>query len=423
MKTKYILLLAALAVTFVLSGCKQNEPFDTQSSDDAPLILVPYETKSGLIGREVTNPATYVDSVIVTPSRYTTVNWYLDNDLVFTGMKIDMSILSGKYALTIEAVTTAGKRTTRSGSLIVNPAPDDPYSAAPSAGRHIVPGMPATLEGKNLSHVKEIVLTGDVFGQKVVKTITPASVTDTQLEFTLPEMEDGAYYVRLKDEAGKHYGADMLNVHNGVLAISGYEVFTPLTEWVITGVNLKNVVSVKVGEVEITELTATTTTVTFTAPDLATGEYKLSMRNADGSPVHFGTGTDAPTEVVTRATLEITLWSGEETLAWDADRIKVTADEMANVQVGSKIYVYFSVLPDGDPGYFDPEKGELNQYQVLRVTTPWWDGYDLVPQTDMSNAPSPFIFDYTDDCKTKVTTCGAMSLVGWGLKITKITCK
>jgi hypothetical protein len=182
-------------------------------------------------------------------------------------------------------------------------------------------------------------------------------------------------------------------------------------------------VSVKVGEVEITELTATSTTVTFTAPDLATGEYKLSMRNADGSAVHFGTGTDAPTEVVTRATLEITLWSGEETLAWDADRIKVTADEMANVQVGSKIYVYFSVLPDGDPGYFDPEKGELNQYQVLRVTTPWWDGYDLVPQTDMSNAPSPFIFDYTDDCKTKVTTCGAMSLVGWGLKITKITCK
>ena len=78
MKAKNILLLAALAASVILTGCKSNEPFDTQSQDDLPRILVPYETETGQLSYTLANPDTPLyDSVTVTPSAYTTVNWYM----------------------------------------------------------------------------------------------------------------------------------------------------------------------------------------------------------------------------------------------------------------------------------------------------------------------------------------------------------
>ena len=111
MKKIYLWLIAALAVCF--ASCEKNEPYDTQSADDAPLILKPYnESGTGSFTYTLASPETpLVDSVTVTPSAYTTVNWYLEGQLVHTGTKINMCFLAGKYALTIEAVTTAGKRT------------------------------------------------------------------------------------------------------------------------------------------------------------------------------------------------------------------------------------------------------------------------------------------------------------------------
>ena len=66
MKAKNILLLAALTLGFM--ACEKNTPFDTQSEDDSPRILVPYETENGIIEVSITNPDPYVDSVVVTPS-------------------------------------------------------------------------------------------------------------------------------------------------------------------------------------------------------------------------------------------------------------------------------------------------------------------------------------------------------------------
>ena len=114
MKTKYILLLAALA--FCFASCEDNTPFETQSPDDAPLILIPYESTSGTITMTQSNPETpCADSVVVTPSAYTTVNWYFDGQLVFTGTKLNKCFPSGQYDLVIEAVTQAGKKTSRTG--------------------------------------------------------------------------------------------------------------------------------------------------------------------------------------------------------------------------------------------------------------------------------------------------------------------
>lgn len=421
MKAKYLLLLAAMTFSFI--ACEKQTPFDTQSPDDEPLILKPYnESGTGSFTYLLASPETpLLDSVTVTPSAYTTVNWYLDGQLVYTGTRIEMCFLAGKYDLLIEAVTDAGKRTTRTGTVTVSPNPTDPYSAAPAAGRHMVPGVTSVLEGANLAGVAEIALTSDVFGVQVVQTIVPTTATDTRLEFVLPEMADGAYYVRLKDASGLRYGADQISVHNSSVALSGFEELVPGAELVITGVGLDNVTSVTIDAVSITELVATGTTVTFTTPELEVGEHTISMKNADGSDVLFITSEGAVTQAKTIVSAETTLWTGPVSIKWDAERVKVTSEQMAVIPEGTTIYVYFEKLPENDPDYY--EGSEYKYYHALRITTPWWDGYDLVAQMEMGDATSPFSFTYDADCKNKVETCGAMSLVGWGLNITKITYK
>ena len=80
MKTKNILLLIAMAAATILTGCQPEAPFDTQSPNDAPIILTPYnESGTGTFTYDLLNPNTPLyDSVTVTPSAYTTINWYLD---------------------------------------------------------------------------------------------------------------------------------------------------------------------------------------------------------------------------------------------------------------------------------------------------------------------------------------------------------
>ena len=411
MKTKNIMLLIAMAAATILTGCQPEAPFDTQSPDDAPLILTPYnESGTGTFTYDLVNPDTPLyDSVTVTPSKYTTINWYLDKYLVYTGTKIDMCFPAGNYNLTIEAVTQAGLRTERTGTVTVHPYDYDPYSAAPAAGRHIAPGVETTIEGQNLSKAKAIVIANDIFGSEVVHTITPTYQEEGFLKFILPDTEDGTYFLLLQDADGKLYGADNIDVHNGAVALAGFAEMPAGNEWVITGVNLQKVAKVKVADIEITDLQVTDNSVTLTAPALEVGEYALSMFNEDGSAVLFITNEGAVEQVKTIVPSETTIWTGPVTIDWNADLVKVEASAMAAVPVGATIYVYFEV----------PEA----EYHAMRVTTPWWD-YDFLPQVDgMEGQPNPYSFTYEAAGKEAVDRTGAMSVVGFGLTITKITFK
>jgi hypothetical protein len=423
MKTKY-LYLVALALLVCFTSCKNEEPFDTQDPNDAPQILIPYETESGHLSYVCSTPDTPLyDSVVVTPSRYTTVNWYLDGQLVFTGTKINMCFPVGTYALVIEAVTDAGKRTERTGGLSVMPYDTDPYAAAPVGGRHVVPGMETTISGKNLSKVARIIITKDLYGEDELCSVVPSAKSDGQLTFTLPAIEDGSYYLRFVDEEGKVYGSDAISILNGVIALSGYDVFSPLKEWVITGVNMENVVAVTVGTVEVTELVATNTTVTLTAPDVEVGEYTLTMRNSDGSFVKFGTDVDAPTQTIVRASLEVTLWTGPVALKWDDKRVRLSTAEMAEVSVGKTICIYWEKLPDGDPNYYDEKEGKVNVYYNMEIITAWWT--DIIPKITSfdESTPNPITFTYDEAAQALVQQQEAMAVVGWGLNINKITYK
>ena len=411
MKTKNILLLIAMAAATILTGCQPEAPFDTQSPNDAPIILTPYnESGTGTFTYDLLNPDTPLyDSVTVTPSAYTTINWYLDQQLVYTGVKIDMCFPAGTYALTIEAVTQAGLRTERTGTVTVHPYDYDPYSAAPAAGRHLAPGVETQIDGQNLSKAKAVIIANDVFGSEVVHTITPTYQEDGFLKFILPQTEDGSYFLLLQDANSKLYGADNIDVHNGAVALAGFQEMPAGSTWVITGVNLQKVAKVQVGDVEITELQVTETSVTLTAPAVEVGEYTLAMFNEDGSAVLFVTDEGAVEQVKTLVPSETTIWTGPVTIDWNADLVKVDAGVMAAVPVGATIFVYFEV--------------PAAEYHAMRVTTPWWD-VDLLPQVDgMENQPNPYSFTYTAEGKEAVDRTGAMSVVGFGLTVTKITFK
>lgn len=244
MKTKF-LYIAALALCFM--ACENKTPYDTQSPDDSPRILRPYETETGQLEYYVENDATpFVDSVVVTPSRYTTVNWYVDDQLVHTGLKISMCFSGGTHKLLIEAVTTMGKRTERTGTITVGES------------------MPA----------------------------------------------------------------------------------------------------------------------------------------------------DA-----------IVLFTGSKNLNWDAENIKLTNTQLTAMPVGAKIYVEFTVLPSGDPGYYNHEKQQQEEYQALRVITDWVDANDILSHVDMKEKRSPYSFVFEQEDKDHLEAAGKMSFVGWGLNITKIAYK
>jgi hypothetical protein len=412
MKTNKFWLLAALTATFVLTGCEKQEPFDTQTEDDAPLILKPYnESGTGSFTYNLASPETpLLDSVTVTPSAYTTVNWYLDNQLVHTGKRIEMCFPAGSYELLIEAVTTAGKRTTRSGSVTVQPNATDPYSGAPAAGRHTVPGNPTTLDGVNLTKVDKVIISKDIYGKEVVHSLSPeVGATDEQLTINLPETQDGRYYVRLQDAEGKIYGAGDINVHNASVALAGYAEFIPGKEWTITGVKLENVASVKVDETVITELVATATTITFIAPSAEVGDHKLSIKNADGTSVYFITDEGLIEEVTTIVSAETTIWEGSCVINWGDSKVELTSDMMQDVPVGATIYVYFNV-PDAE-------------YHALRITDDWWS-HDLLPQVDgMADQPNPYTFVYDDAAKAAVDLTGKALVTGFGLEITRVSFK
>ena len=410
---KYIYIALAIVCAGLFVSCEKQNPFDTQSPDDAPLILKPYnESGTGSFTYNLANPDTpLLDSVTVTPSAYTTVNWYLNDVLVYTGTRIEMCFYAGTYELKIEAVTEAGKSTYRYGSVIVNPYATDPQAPAPS-GRYMVPGVEMTINGSNLDQVAALVITRDFYGNDLAATVNCTAAAG-MVTFSLPAMADGTYYLFFKNATGQLYGADKVTVLNGAVALAGFEAFVPGSEWVITGVNLQNVASVKVDNTTVTELTVTADTVKLVAPAAEVGAHTLSMKNQDGSDVLFVTSAGVITEVETVVSAETTIWTGPVDLNWDADLVKVTKEDMAAVPVGSTVFVYFEVI--------------TADYHAMRITTPWWGDNasdDLVPQIDgMEGQPSPYSFEYDARRKALVDERGAMSVVGFGLSITKITYK
>ena len=152
----------------------------------------------------------------MTPALYTTVEWFLDDEKVCEGTKIQLSsILAGDYILKIVATTTKGKQTSRTGILEVLPLESDPTPSDVASDRLVVPGMEAKLHGTNMDKVVKITI-GD---KEAAATFVEAAATfvsnngNDYIEYTVPsDLALGTYRITLTDSDGNVYGGDKIEV-------------------------------------------------------------------------------------------------------------------------------------------------------------------------------------------------------------------
>lgn len=289
MKIRNIFMLLAAMTAAVLTGCKDKDPFDTQKASDNPRILTPYnESGTNTFTYNLANPdAHMVDSCIITPSSYTTVEWYLDNFLAHTGLKIDQCFPAGTYKLLIQATTTEGRQASRYGTVKVMPYAEDPFSEDPKNGRHYAPGKEAQLDGEHLDLATSVLITTDLYANDKSAAINPTYHEEHLFKFMVPQLEDGKYFVRLINAEGKAYGADHIEIHNGPTALAGYKEFTMNKVCTVTGLNLQEVNSVTVDGEVITPTAVTEGSVTFIAPQRENEREVLISMSAAGKAVKF----------------------------------------------------------------------------------------------------------------------------------------
>ena len=121
MKTLYAI---ALAAVLLFTACSK-EPFFSATEDDDPRILntnIP-EWSGGQPGilASLSNGEHFTFEVIVTPARYTTVEWLFDGVRQAEGNSIDIVLPVGTHTGKVVATTTKGKSTSRTFRVVVNP--------------------------------------------------------------------------------------------------------------------------------------------------------------------------------------------------------------------------------------------------------------------------------------------------------------
>lgn len=205
--------MVVLSMGMFCSCSEDNEGFITATEDDFPQILLPlfgdWENGEPAVYKTISRDAELVDSAVVTPALYTTVEWLIDDEKVCEGTKIQLSpLLAGEYILKIVATTTKGKQTSRTGKLVVLALDGDPTPSDATSDRKVVPGMTAKLHGTNMDKVVKITI-GD---KEAAATFVPNNGYD-YVEYTVPsDLALGTYRITLTDSDGNVYGGDKIEV-------------------------------------------------------------------------------------------------------------------------------------------------------------------------------------------------------------------
>lgn len=392
MKLNKYMLLAATALALVFTGCKSHDPFDTQSPDDYPRILLPVnESGTGTFTYTLDNPdVPFHDSCIVTPSDYTTVQWLLDNHVVSTRLHINMCLPAGKYDLKIVATTTAGKSTSRFGTVTVRPYDFDPYSEKVGNERTVAPGTAAILVGQNLSLVKKIVLMAEYpwaaqgnyaparTAAEAIE-VTDFSATDAQIDYTVPaDLAAGIYYVALYDEADKLHGGNTITVTSTTLVLDGYADANEGGDIKLTGLFMNQIQSLKLegegGNFELNVVNATEKSLSVALPEEAkAGKYTLTGVLTDGAALRFATANGIVEAVEFKITPsgETVIWTGPSApLAWSALEFKDEALAALGLEAGNTVTVYYTA-DEGAQG---------------AIATTWWNAINTGAQWETPEA-------------------------------------
>ena len=193
------------------TACSSDEdPFFTASEDDAPRILntdIP-EGKQGepAVLKTIDRTENFTYEAIVTPVKYTTVSWYIDDVKVAEGPNIDVPVLAGDHILKIVATTTKGLSASRTCKLVVRPLAGDPELATDAKSRWLTIGTTKTIGCNNVTTVEKVFI-----GQKEASNV---SYANGKITFDVPSMDEGDYMLSIQDESGTRYGCGWFTVSN-----------------------------------------------------------------------------------------------------------------------------------------------------------------------------------------------------------------
>ena len=369
MKSKYLIALMMLAVAvFSFSSCSSDdEPFITASEDDYPRILDPYfpDWVNGAPGefKNFTRDINLTQKVVVTPVEYTTVTWYLNDEQVAVGDSIDMPLLAGTYVLKIVARTTKGLETSRTGMVIVRPCAGDPVPGDLLFDRLVVPGTVATLHGDNMDKVTQVIING-----------IPAAATyhadGDYVTYTVPaSLADGNYPLTVADATGFIYGGGNITVSSAPIVSGSSFSGKAGAEVTIEGQNLDKMASITIGGKTAAIVSKTATALTFTVPDLNTGDYEMTATDASGNAVKFINGAEFVEKANFNVTSETVLWEGAWQVTWGTPFNALQSTMPSLVHAGNTVRVYVSGNGQGTmttawwnnilTGKGDPERGDI----------------------------------------------------------------
>lgn len=218
MKKIYYLAILILLMTgnIALTSCSSDDaPFITANEDDEPRILDPYfpDWTNGEPGefKNITRDVNLEAYVIVTPSEFTTVKWYIDDVEVAEGLNINIPLIAGNYMLKVVATTTKGKSTSRTGRVVVRPCGGDPVPGKDIYDLQVRPGSKAKLHGSNMDKVTKI-----VFGETEVPVTFVDKGEESYVEYEVPNLPLGTYKVKLIDAEGMVYGGGSIELSDDV---------------------------------------------------------------------------------------------------------------------------------------------------------------------------------------------------------------
>ncbi len=413
MKYIYIILIG-LAINFAFTACNTEEPYSTAGPEDNPRILDP--TFIDRINGELPVIATinrdnnFEMSLVVTPADFCTVSWLIDNDEVHTGKSINKKFKAGNYHLKVTVTTFAGKSTSREGILKVNPLENDPYTTEIDFERIISPGGKARLYGDNLDIIKSIVI-----DNHTIKDLN-YNAEDNIIEYSVPkDLTEGSYRVILVDNGGLEYGGDLVNVFASPVIYSGAERSKPDNEWIMNGINLDKIADMTFAGYTISSFTELSEfKIAFICPNVEVGEYVLTGKTSDGTPVNFYTNKINTTEQNVVISAETVLWSGHHYVSWDYEDGNpnktfnlISKETFASLKAGGTMYIYCSVEPDAT-------------YHQIRTTSGWWSDLNGTSATDLSQ-DEVIKIQLTQDVLDQINNEDGFLCVGHGYYVDKIT--
>ena len=324
MKKIYWILLALIGAGMSFTACNEEEPFSTATADDEPRIIAPTFPELDNNG----NMKTFMEldrdkllsiTVTTTPADYTSVVWYLDGIEVGTEKTLEMNLNTGIYNLKVVVSTPSGKSTSRETLIKIKPLGEDPQSEEKVSERLVSAGGYATISGTNLDKVKKITLQrinvaeSKSDSESSVIEIPESDITSssTSVSFSLPDnIAAGTYRVTLIDAEGNEFGANTLEVTGLALVKTGLDNRTPGSEWIFTGLNMDQIVSLTIGGLNITSFKKqNSVSLTLISPDLEDGEYILSGKTKSGENVEFLVGEEVLEETnvtIDRAAIVVT---------------------------------------------------------------------------------------------------------------------